>query len=287
MSLPAAVLLLALVLGTAPARAEYRPFDGRGTSTRDSAWAATLTAFQRDLPDAYQDGVSAPPVGRPNPRVVSNALFGQGPFDYNKLQFSTMHAAWGQLVAHDVAKTFAATPAEDMDIAVPCGDARLDPQGTCNATHPFTRNAYDPASSPRQQLNAQSGYLDGSVVYGADQARMQLLRTWRDGLMLSDELAGVPQNPSGHFQDGPVAANLQRLTGDGRGNVNPGLLALHGLLVLEHNRKAHQLAVANPLWSDEQLFQEARRHVMAVVQHITYTGKPCFLPVSRLRVARC
>lgn len=66
----------------------------------------------------------------------------------------------------------------------------------------------------------------------------------------------------------PSAGNscAQRLTGDPRGNVAPGILALHGLFVLEHNWWARRLAASNPAASDEFLFQEARKRVIAEIQ---------------------
>ena len=41
--------------------------------------------------------------------------------------------------------------------------------------------------------------------------------------------------------------------------------------VREHNRLAAGLALANPAWGEEELFQEARNILIAELQHITYT----------------
>lgn len=58
------------------------------------------------------------------------------------------------------------------------------------------------------------------------------------------------------------------VTGDDRSNENFGLFILHNLFLREHNRLARNLSVAHPDWTDEQLFQEARKRNIAVWQHI-------------------
>jgi len=60
------------------------------------------------------------------------------------------------------------------------------------------------------------------------------------------------------------------LFGDVRGNENPALVALHTLFLREHNRRARELALQNPGWTDEELYQESRRWVIALLEHITF-----------------
>ena len=66
------------------------------------------------------------------------------------------------------------------------------------------------------------------------------------------------------------------LAGDPRVNEQTVLATIHTLFVRNHNLLAKELAVINPHWNDETLFQETRHINAAVIQHITYNE---FLPM--------
>merc|ERR1712029_729541 len=58
--------------------------------------------------------------------------------------------------------------------------------------------------------------------------------------------------------------------GDFRVNEQLNLIVLHTLFMREHNRIATQLASINPSWSDDKIYQEARKINVAEYQHIIF-----------------
>ena len=58
-------------------------------------------------------------------------------------------------------------------------------------------------------------------------------------------------------------------------NEQPQLTVIHTIWMREHNRIAKILTELNPSWSSDTVFEEARRIVIAEIQHITYNE---FLP---------
>lgn len=58
--------------------------------------------------------------------------------------------------------------------------------------------------------------------------------------------------------------------------MGSGYGALYSTFLLEHNRLVDHLARENPHWNADTLYQEAKRVVIAEIQHITYNE---FLPM--------
>jgi peroxidase len=67
-----------------------------------------------------------------------------------------------------------------------------------------------------------------------------------------------------------MANSFAKQSGDQRVNQYTGLTVLHIVWLRLHNKYANQLALINPKWDDEQLYQETKKIVSALVQHITY-----------------
>ncbi|NES78053.1 MULTISPECIES: peroxidase family protein [Okeania] len=257
------------------------------------------TQLLRLGPEAYEDGLSEPrggglttPLELPSARAVSNAIADQGEESIvNDFKLSDWFWQWGQFIDHDIDLTEADSSGDSFPIQVPTGDPDFDPFGTGTQTIPLTRSIFDPATgttNPREQINEITAFLDGSMVYGSDEATALSLRA-DDG---TGKLA-TSIGPDGEILL-PTDSDGNFLAGDIRVNEQLGLISVHTLFVREHNRLADEITDVldngngskadklNELFEESGLsrgdfiYESARRLVGAKIQTITYNE---FLPL--------
>jgi hypothetical protein len=261
-----------------------RPITEVGNNIANPAWGAAGIDLLRIAAAAYADGISAPALSQDqSARIISNILNDQtdpnNPSqDLNTVDQQGLSAfayAFGQFMDHDMDLT----PDGGQSFPIPVGPG--DPIGPNPL--PFTRSQYDPttgtdSSNPRQQANVVTSFLDLSQVYGSDEATADALRTHLGGLLKTSPGDLLPLDNSTYFGSSPVdmqnagalPASGLFATGDIRGNENVELTALQTLFVRNHNRIAAALQQEHPTWSDEQLYQEARKINIAEYQEIVY-----------------
>ena len=154
-----------------------------------------------------------------------------------------------------------------MNINVPTCDEKYDPDCIGGKSFGLSRVLSKMVSGERKVFNMQTAFLDGSQVYGYDNVRASLLRTFVGGKMKTSAGNLMPLITQSNQMAGSHPKRF--LSGDVRANENPALQALHTLFVREHNRRAAILAKKNPTWNDEKIFQYTRRFIIALLQKIT------------------
>ncbi|EDV93114.1 GH18450 [Drosophila grimshawi] len=273
-----------------PASERYRTHDGTCNNKRRPRWGASQMPFNRFLPPEYGDGVDSVRSSTDGSTLSSSrfvSLLVHGARD-GEAPLTLMIAQWGQLLDHDMTST--AQPrsingsipsccgGKDFHpscfpIKVPLDDPWLSPlKVRCLE---FLRSApaqrRDCVLSWREQTNQATSYIDASPIYSNSAKSSDNARIFRNGQLIY----GRGNAADDVCQRGAIATQCIR-AGDGRSGEQPGLLAMHHVWVGEHNRIALELSELNPHWSDEKIFQETRRIVGAMFQHITYRE---FLPI--------
>ncbi|HKC90249.1 MAG TPA: peroxidase family protein [Candidatus Limnocylindria bacterium] len=294
------VTMTALAVMASPGEAATfanRTLDGTGNNLGHPGWGRAGSLYLRVAPTNYLDGISRAATG-PSIRFVSNRVFndvGQNIFSENGVtQWGWL---WGQFLDHDFGLRDE-RPAE----ASPIGFDPADPlEAFTNdlGAIGFSRTPAAPGTgvtTPRQQINTITSFIDASNVYGVDSKRLEWLRVGpvdgdlsnngarllltADGYLPRIGARGDPATAPAMDLMGPLVGtpNRARVAGDVRANENIALTALHTLFAREHNR----IVASLPVWlSAEDRFQIARRVVGAEIEYITYTQ---FLPALGVRL---
>ncbi|CAC5395141.1 PXDN [Mytilus coruscus] len=241
---------------------KYRSYDGKCNNLRNPLWGSALTAQPRFISANYGDKYNSGSKPRknsvrygslPNPRDISNTVHKEGTTFARSCLSNVAFTHFGQFVDHDVISTpikkskkgeaklqccNGNTPVnrpECLSFSTPVGEF----QTTC--MH-FVRSETAPRTdcSPgySDQMNQVTSYLDLSSTYGSSKK-------------MADEL-------------------VDRTTGDTRHTEVPMLNAIHTLFLREHNRIVDILKKINPHHDGSKLYNEARKILIGIYQHIIY-----------------
>ncbi|KAK3606296.1 hypothetical protein CHS0354_037972 [Potamilus streckersoni] len=281
---------------------ELTPQDGWYNNLIHPDWGAIDGHLVRRSPVAFSDGVYEPSgKDRPNPFIISKEVH-DGPAGLGSLRNRTAFLVFfGQQVVEEILDAQRpGCPREFFNIPVPTGHD-YDPERKGNVEMPVQRTRFDQRTglspnNPRQQLNEITPYLDGGLFYGTAKAWTDALREFKGG-RLRGRLAAL--DPSADIKDSFPAINDIRLPfanpppprehvlkpvrrfwriGNPRGNENPFLLSFGILWFRWHNYIANDIATKHPDYTDEEVFNEARKFVIAHHQKIVmYDWLPLWL----------
>ncbi|XP_032171563.1 peroxidasin-like protein isoform X2 [Mustela erminea] len=216
---------------------KYRAQDGTCNNLQHPTWGASLTAFERILKPAYENGFNLPRgVGRhtlsgrhplPPPRLVSTELVATATVTPDH-QYTHMLMQWGQFLDHDLDHTVPALSTSRFSDGRLCSSVCTndppcfpiiipdsDPRGTRAPCMFFARSSPVCGSGmtslvmnsvyAREQINQLTAYIDASNIYGSSERESQILRDYSEprGLLRT----GLPWVPSGKpllpFSSGP------------------------------------------------------------------------------------
>lgn len=274
----------------------YRTLDGSCNNLAHRHWGAANTRYGRLLPPNYSDGVHSPPKSvtgeeLPSARLVSTKVFSKD--NEPDPQHTIVMMQFGQFVAHDMA--FTGTPINPpccvdgkitsheshcFNIQIPSDDPVHSEDGVeCmkfqrTLTDKDNELAENESNQPAEQITVVTGFLDLSLIYGNSEKELSTIREYEGGRLKMEKRNGKewpPHNPDGDkicFVENP--GETCYFGGDPRLNQSPDLSILHIFYIREHNRLADILSQINPNWTDEKLFQEARRINIAQYQYVVY-----------------
>eukprot|EP00117_Sycon_ciliatum_P035346 scpid84785/ scgid2709/ Dual oxidase len=169
---------------------EIQRYDGRNNNLARPELGGTDRPLTRRLSPTYADGMSEPSgAARPNPLDIAESTM-RGSFGRTSLRNRTaLLTFFGQHVVEEILDSQRpGCPAEYYNVPIPRGHRLYDPEGVGGKYMPFLRSRYDAntgqsQNNPRQQLNENTPWLDGGLVYGTTKAWADALRSHTRGLL--------------------------------------------------------------------------------------------------------
>lgn len=272
---------------------KYRPINGQGNNLKNPEWGVAGAPFLRFGSKNYEDKVysikrSVADLDLPNPRTIVQEILWNAvtstPPEYTYNTFTILSTLF---VTHDVHYQVQTQPKNRSDEIRCCSknsESVLPPSLSNVACLPIEISKNDSfykngnigcLNMVRSQvaentnevqageiLNLATSYLDLSLIYGSHESELIPIRSYENGTFRMGANGVLPVDvneqyikPMKRFTDVPLAC------------IWPSLLSRN------HNQMAQRLAKLNPHWSDEVLFQEARRINIANINFNFVTTK--------------
>ncbi|KAI5698797.1 hypothetical protein M8J76_006187 [Diaphorina citri] len=291
------------------ATAKYRTADGTCNNPEKPWWGAANTPYVRLLKPIYSDTdnnhrvsvVDGSPL--PSARLVTSTFL-RSNFSLQDKR-TRMFMVFAQLISHDVllnpqaqgssccsatGDQVVSTSGVCRPISIPADDVFFSTFGRkCQEYHQsLGTNCSSLPSSPILPKSFTTHYIDASFLYGSSAEEQASLRTGESGKLLT-VTDGANNNQyliTKNISSCPFARKNCYGGGDPRVNQHLDLAAMETVFVKFHNAVAEKLVAINPSWvaNDEILFQESRRIVIGVFQHIIYNEwLPLFIGVDTVK----
>ncbi|KAI8119665.1 Peroxidase [Lucilia cuprina] len=268
----------------------FRTYDGSCNNFQFPGYGIAKSRYSRILRPKYGDGQYAPSKSTaghalPNPRVLSLSLYGEDTLSDSYRTLLTMQ--FGQFVAHDISQLYSeglpddccANPKHKMCYSIPLhpfGPIAMTSGKTCLS---FARSLSDkdiacaPSGLPyAEKITTTTAFLDLSSVYGNSLEQNIKVRQYKGGLLKTSLYNSKPFLPIQSSSCSECPANNEQCYSipDNRNQFTPIIAVLQTIFVREHNRLAKILSQINPHYSDERIFQVARKINIAQYQKITF-----------------
>ncbi|KAK7499705.1 hypothetical protein BaRGS_00009046, partial [Batillaria attramentaria] len=263
---------------------ELPPQDGFYNNLLQPDWGTVGSRLVRKSRAAYSDGAyqMAGP-NRPNPLDISQQVHSGAGGTASEYGRNAMAVFFAQLVLDEILWTGQpGCPPEYENLPIP-PDHPL-----ANATKRpmvYQRSGYDgrtgnSPNTPRQQTNGVTPYLDGGVIYGTSRMWTNHLRDMQDGTLMTDSKDLKTSFPAKNTRRLPLSNQpvprdhslkpVSRLfaIGNAKGHESPFLLALQIVWHRYHNVIALRIKNSKPTASNEDIFNLARKRVIAHFQKI-------------------
>ncbi|KAE9420852.1 hypothetical protein Angca_007190, partial [Angiostrongylus cantonensis] len=260
----------------------FRTLDGTCNNLERPMLGAAFRPYIRHFPPRYDDGIGEPvssmTISRPTARESNRMMLSSSQSVVHD-KYNNMMMQWGQFISHDMAKTTLQPSASCISCAavksrcMPIPIAPKDPNPTFKQRRclKVSRSAPICDVSPREQMNENTAYIDGSMIYGSSLKDLHKFRDGRTGMLKMSRFNNqvvLPFDQSKCPRKEKCSASFT--AGDIRANLFLGLSSMHIIFAREHNRVARHLQNLNRSWKGDRIFQEARKIVGAVIQNILY-----------------